>query len=83
MPKIKIESAYDYKALDMVVVGGEIEGIFNKGDCLVDVNNKNRCYKVKGLALFTLKSGALKIDLQLERGNYAVAELIGSELEKV
>ncbi|MEY8319973.1 hypothetical protein AAK894_02705 [Lachnospiraceae bacterium 46-61] len=81
MSIIKIQTAFLYSSLNIVIVGGEIKGHFQHGDVLYNIDNTNEYYIVKGIALLKPSNGyRCFCDIQLYSGNYIETELIGKTL---
>lgn len=81
MSTIKIKTAFHYRTLKVVIIGGEVSGSLKTGDILYNVENYKESYIVKGTALMKLSQGVgSAIDIQLEEGDYSAQELIGKML---
>lgn len=84
MSTIKIKTAYHYRTLGVVFVGGETTGAFELGDQLYNVDDPSETYYVKGVALMSLKNKSRgSADIQLKEGDYNAQELIGKTLKTI
>ncbi len=81
MSIIKIQTAFLYKGLNIVIVGGEKKGSFKDGDVLYNIDNYEETYVVKGVALMKPSDdSSSSFDIQLYAGDYNEKELIGKTL---
>jgi hypothetical protein len=81
MSSLKIQTAFLYKLLNVVIVGGTVKGGFRAGDILYNIDNHDETYTVKGVALIKLNdSSGSALDIQLDAGNFNEKDLIGKTL---
>lgn len=84
MSSIKIQTAFLYKFLNVVIIGGVVSGFFKAGDVLCNVDNYEETYNVKGIALMKLSNGSgSELDIQLVAGDYNESDLIGKTLIRI
>jgi len=81
--KINVDSAYDLKHLNIVVIEGEVEGSLEVGGILVEKDNINNEYVTKGLVFVNgtkTTTSNKRMDIQLVAVNYIAEELVGKTL---
>lgn len=83
MFSIKVNSAFELKNYNIVVIEGQVEGSLENGGILIEKDKPEFEYVTKGVVLVdgkNVKHSADRLNIQLVSGNYKAEDLVGKTL---